>query len=156
MEASNRRKIDRINDMWAKDCQIHLDQLAEETNRHQTLHAKYSDLLTVEKRNLREMQMVVEKFRFQLLRFYRDGTSDPEVLKAAKERGWEIPPEGRPHVKTDLKYWVDTNPDMIEMMMELAEQNDVVELLKEIMTAMKGRGYNIGSAIKMTIHNQGG
>jgi len=142
--------------MWRDDCRIHLNRLAEETDRHQSLHAKYSDLITVEKRELRRMMTVVEKFRFELTRFYRDGTSDPEVLVAARERGWIIPPEGKPHIKTDLRYWVDTNTEMVELQMELADQNDVVDLIKEILTAIKGRGYNIGQAIKMTIHNQGG
>lgn len=153
---SNRRKIDRINDMWSEDCKFDITKLAEETNRHQTLHAKYSDLLTVEKRELRRMQMLTEKFRFELMRFYRDGTSDREMLKYAQEHGWAVPPEGKPHVKTDLKFWVDTNNEMIEMMLDLADQNDVVETIDGILKALNNRSYSINAAIKMVIHNNGG
>lgn len=155
-ELSNRRKIDRINDMWHVDAKYDICNLAEESNLNYSIHAKYSDLLTVERRELRKMQHVVEKFRFELMRFYRDGTHDKDMLKYAQDHGWAIPPEGKPHVRTDLKYWVDTNNEMIEMMLDLAEQNDVVETLERILKAIDNRSYSINAAIKMVVNNNGG
>lgn len=152
----NRRRIDQINDMWSEDCKFDITKLAEEASNHYSLHAKYSDLLTVEKRQLRKMQAETEKFRFRLMRFYRDGPTIKEDLEEAINRGWTIPPGGKAHVKTDLKYWVDTNNEMIDMMLTLSDQNDIVEAIDNILKAINSRSYSINSAIDMVIHNNGG
>lgn len=142
--------------MWAEDSPMDVADLLNEEAKQVKLHAKYQAILTEERRKLRRLQVEAEKFRFTLMRFYRDGATDKSQLEYAKERGWEIPPSGKPHVKTDLKFWVDTNPEMTEIMLELAEQQDLVETLEGIMESIKGRGYNVNSAVKLKIHDDGG
>lgn len=141
--------------MWAEDAPIDVSDLLREQAKQFIIHGKYQGILTAERRKLRQMQVDAEKFRFALLRFYRDGAADREQLEYAKQRGWEIPASGKPHVKTDLKHWVDTNSEMVEIMLDLAEQQDLVETLEGIMEAIKGRGYNINKAVDMKIHDDG-
>jgi hypothetical protein len=153
----NRRRIDQINDLWKADCKfpIDLDGLIKAASDHLSIHQKYLDIKTVEQRQLARKKLQAEKFRFKLLRFYRDGTDDPETLQTAKERGWEIPPEGKPHMKTDVKLWVDTNDDMIELVLDLSEQNDIVEQINEILSAINNRSYAINKVIDAVIHRDG-
>lgn len=155
----NRRRIDQINDMWKVDAPFSTDplKLPEESSRCYSDQQKYSDIKTKEIRKLREMASAIEKFRFKLMRFYRDGVPDPndEMMISAKERGWEIPPQGKPSVKTDVKFWVDTNPDMIEMTLELGEQNDIIELLDNILQAHKNKTYAINETMKQVRSNNG-
>lgn len=153
----NRRRIDTINDMWKDDAKfpIDLDGLIAANSSHYSLHQKYLDIKTVEQRKLSRLKSEVEKFRFKLMRFYRDGTTDHETLKIAQANGWEIPPEGRPHIKSDIKYWVDTNDQMIEMMLLLSEQNDIVEQVDSILAAINNRSFSINKTIDAVIHRDG-
>lgn len=155
-QKSNRPRLDQINDMWAEDSPMDVSDLLKEEDKQVRLHAKYQAILTEERRKLRRMQVDAERFRFNLMRFYRDGATDKDQLEYAKQRGWEIPPSGKPHVKTDLKFWVDTNPEMTEIMFELAEQQDLVETLEGIMEGIKARGFNVNAAVKLKIHDDGG
>jgi hypothetical protein len=155
-QKSNRRRLDEINDMWAEDGPIDVADLLNEEARQFRIHGKYQSILTTERRKLRKMQTDAETFRFSLLRFYRDGATDRDQLEYAQQRGWAIPASGKPHVKTDLKHWVDTNNEMVEIMLELAEQQDLVETLEGIMEAIKGRGFSVNAAVKMKVHDDGG
>src|SRR4051812_2640494 len=124
---SNRRRGDQICDMWKEDAPFATDieGLIQAQSHHYTLHQKYSQIKINEQRRLAKMKGEVESFHFKLMRFYRDGAIDVDTLKVAREKGWEIPPEGKPYLKTDVKLWVDTNHTMAEMVVELSEQNDV-------------------------------
>jgi hypothetical protein len=159
MTTSNRRRIDQINDMWKADAPFSTDplKLPEESSRTLSDLAKYRDLKTNELRRLRKMSADMEKFRFKLVRFYRDGTAKPtdQILIDAKERGWELPPGGAPTVKTDVKQWVDTNPDMVIMTLDLAEQNDIIELIDGILQDLKNRSYAINETMKQVRYNSG-
>jgi Recombination, repair and ssDNA binding protein UvsY len=155
MNIPNRRRVEQINDMWGEDSRIHFESLLEETDRHYVLHKKYNGLLIEETRRLRDISNFANKLRFRLIRFYTVGPTTKEEKEHAEQEGWPLPPEGRPD-KTHVKYWVDTNDDMIKVTNELAEQNDIVESLHRIMKAIDGRSYSIGHAIKMKVHNDGG
>jgi len=145
--------------MWRQDAPYSTDpvKLPEEASRTYSDLAKYRDLKTIEVRRLREMQADANKFHFRLTKFYRDGVGDMNhpMLVEAKERGWEIPPGGAPTVKTDVKHWVDTNPDMVIITLAIAEQNDIVELIDGIISDLKSRPWSIGQTMKQVRHNNG-
>lgn len=155
----NRRRIDQINDLWKTDAPFSTDplKLPEEGSRTLSDLQKYRDLKTIEQRKLRELNVKVEAFRFRVMRFYRDGVDKPtdEMFILAKERGWELPPGGKPSVKTDVKFWVDSNPDMVEMILALAEQNDVIELLDGIIKDLHDRAILLSSTMKQVRFNSG-
>lgn len=145
--------------MWKEDAPFSTDpvKLPNEASKCSGDIQKYCDIKTVEQRKLREMSIYADNFRFKLMRFYRDGvaTLDKETAATAKEREWEIPPGGKPSVKTDVKSWVDSNPDMINIILDLGEQNDILELVEAAIKALHAKAILISSTMKQVQHNNG-
>lgn len=154
----NRPKIDQIRDMWKEDAPFSTDplKLPEEASRTLSDLAKYRDLKFIEQRKLAKMQIGAEAFRFRLMRFYRDGVAkaDDPMLIQSKERKWEVPPGGKPP-KTDVKFWVDSNHDMVELILNLSEQNDIIEFIDGIIKDLGNRSFSINETMKQVRYNNG-
>jgi hypothetical protein len=159
MDLPNRRRIDQINDMWRDDAPYSTDplKLPEEGSRTLSDIQKYHDIKTKEQRRLRELSIQTEAFRFKLMRFFRDGPagSTDEMWIIFKERAWELPPGGKPSIKTDVKFWVDSNPGMTELILALSEQNDIIELIDGIIKALHARAVLLSSTMKQVRFNLG-
>jgi hypothetical protein len=143
--------------MWKSDAPYKVDpiELIAEGSNNYSLIAKYADIRVIEKRKLHKLSITVEAFRFKLTRFYRDGALTQQELDVAKSNGWEIPPEGKAQ-KPDIKGWVESNPTMIQMYLELSEQNDIIEFLELVLKSLHSRGYNITTSSQLVIKNNGG
>jgi hypothetical protein len=137
--------MEDILNEWEKDGALDLSELARESSDTYLLHAKYQRMYVAANRKLREMMMQVEEFRRDLTIFYRDG-GDPESIAEAKQRGWLLPPQGKP-LKADVETYVNTCPGMVTLNLALAEQSDMVTLLHEIIESINTRSYMIGHAI---------
>lgn len=145
-------RLDELRAMWKADAPYKVDPigLVGEGSNNYSLIAKYKDIRVVEQRKLRKLEITAEAFRFKLNRFYRDGALSPDELELARMHGWEIPPEGKAQ-KADIKGWVDSNPTMIRMMLELGEQNDIIDFLDNVLKSLHSRGYNIRSSADLLI-----
>lgn len=157
MQPTNLRRIDQINEMWKADAKYKSDPLsiAEEGSHNISLHAKYQGFKSEETRKLAELKLGVEILRFKLLRFYRDGSLTPQEMQYAEQAGWEKPPGGKPVLKTDVKFWVESNSELIGLMLQLSDQNDIVELLDDIIKMIHSRGYNVNATIEIVKHING-
>lgn len=148
-ERPNRRRLDQINDLWEEDAPFSTDpdKIPQEQSSNYSKIAKYQRLWGEEQRRLRKLMHASESLRFRLTRLFRDGPLTQEDHDTIKQMGWDTPPEGRA-MKGDLKLWVDTNPTMVETMVELGEQNDVVETLVDIIATLQQRNISLAVAAK--------
>jgi hypothetical protein len=148
------KRIDQILEMWSKDGPLDLTALDIESSNKYKLHAKYQKMYAEEGRRLREMTAKVDQFRLDALIFYRDGMSK-ENKELVLQRGWRLPPQGKP-LKSDIEQYVRTNPDIVTLNLELADQSDCVDLIEDILKTIAQRGYSVGNAIKwIALHVHG-
>lgn len=155
----NRRRIDQFRDMWEEDSQpfqTDPDKLPGEAARLFSVMAKYMNLKSQEVVKLAKKNAAADKLRFRLTRLYRDGPLSKEEQETVLEQGWELPPEGKCAVKTDVKQWVETNPAMVELMIDVVEQNEIVELLDRAYWALKERSEAVRQTMQQVRFIHGG
>lgn len=137
--------LEEILDLWEKDCQIDRLELGEESLKIGQLHHKYLKIYSIEKKKLRELEILYKKLRHDKNEFFTMGHT-----KETKEKGWQLPPQGR-IAKSEVSNYVDLDRDVIEMGLELGAQHEKIKELETIMDRIDARRWEIGNAIKWTM-----
>jgi recombination/repair/ssDNA binding protein UvsY len=134
-------KLDDIHREWERDAavdEVNLDRAASETPK---LHAKYLRLMS-------EERMIGKKLRADLVQLEADvesrilGTMSREDLE---RRGWR--PEQRRILKPAAAIEVSRDPEVIDMRLRAALQDEKVEVLESIVKMVMNRNFVIKSMI---------
>jgi Recombination, repair and ssDNA binding protein UvsY len=133
-----------IDRMWAEDCIWNPEgDFNHESARSDRLHAKYVAILRNERRHLHTLESALARLNREKSYFYMDGHD--EVTRAKK---WELPPGDRTVLRTDLKWVVPGDEDIIEAKGHVASQEAKVEMLVNIVKKLNDRGWGIKNSIK--------
>lgn len=139
--------IDEILKEWEKDCVIDETRFVEAAVDQSLLHYKYNRQYHIERKEMREIQIRLDKLKLEAERFYVGDNT-----KEHSERGWVMPSWGfaergrkKTLLKDEINRLVNTNPDVIELSLELADQSDKVDLLESIMKELSRRSYIMNS-----------
>ena len=137
--------IEQILEMWKKDSSIddmNLDDASKDTAR---LHAKYLELLSVTKLQLKKKEMDQKvMLRDKWLHF--NGKLEKEMVD---KYGWPYDPfNGLKIMKSDMDYYFNADPELQKQESAIVYLKTLVETLQEIMDTLKWRHQSIKNMIE--------
>lgn len=133
--------LDEILEMWKKDAVIDDVCLDEETIKSSKLHAKYLELFSMAKLQLKRKEMEHNSMKKDKWLYYNGKMSQQNMDK----RNWKYDPfdgMSKP-LKSDMDMFYSTDEDLVRIKARVDYQKAIIETLEEIMGNIRWRGTAI-------------
>jgi len=131
--------------MWAKDCNIDANKLDEASRQAPLLHAKYLELISTYKLQLKKTEFEQKKLLKDKWLWYNGKMSQEEM----EEKGWNPDPfNGLKILKGEMDHYYDTDPEIQESELRIQYYKNVIDTLTEIISNVNWRHQTIGNIIK--------
>lgn len=131
--------------MWAKDCVIDPNELDKSSREQPILHAKYLELLSTYKLQLKRAEFS-QKSLLKDKWLYYNGKMDQQRVQ---ELGWEIDPfDGLKVLKGELDYYYDSDPEIQKSEEKIQYFKTVIDTLTDIINNINWRHQTISNIIK--------
>lgn len=145
--------LESILSDWEKDCKIDESNLSRTSVDTAKLHAKYLQLLSVNKLQLKKADLKQKILLKDKWLYYNNKMSQDEI----EAKGWEYDPfKGLKIMKGDMNYYYDSDIDIQKSEELLTYYKTVVDTLQEIVTSLNWRHQTIGNIIKWKQFEAGG
>lgn len=131
--------------MWKKDSKIDSVALDESSKENSKQHAKYIELLSIVKLQLKKKEMEQKVLlRDKWLHF--NGKLEKEKID---EYGWPYDPfNGLKVLKSDMQYYFESDPDLQKSEERITYLKTVKETLEEIVDVIKWKHQTIKNMIE--------
>ena len=134
-----------IHNMWAKDCIIDDMKLDESSRQTPILHAKYLELLSTVKLQLRRAEFSQKDLLKKKWLWY-NGKMDQETIV---ELGWDPDPfDGLKILKGDMDYYYDSDPEIQKSEEKIQYYKTLMETLTDILSNITWRHQTIKNMIE--------
>ena len=134
-----------IHEMWAKDCIIDANKLDEASRQAPLLHAKYLELISTYKLQLKKTEFEQKKLLKDKWLWYNGKMSQEEM----EEKGWNPDPfNGLKILKGEMDHYYDTDPEIQESELRIQYYKNVIDTLTEIINNVNWRHQTISNMIK--------
>lgn len=133
----NKMNIHDIEIAWSTDCQIDLNDLSQSQVHAAKLHHFYNVPLNQSRIRLAELDNAKNKM-ILLKRDYYLGDIAHETLKQYQ---WK--PFQKIIIRADLPAYIQADPDIIEINMEIAQVTQIINFLESIIRSINNRGFQI-------------
>lgn len=131
--------------MWQTDSQIDSMHLDEASRQSPVLHAKYLELLSTAKLQLKRAEFTQKTLLKQKWLYY-NGKMDQDQIS---EMGWDPDPfDGLKVLKGEMDYYYDADPDIQKSEEKIQYFKTLIDTLSEIVDNIKWRHQTIGNMIK--------
>lgn len=134
--------IESIRQMAEADLRIDGTELGDESIRIPQLHGKWLNIFHDESLILRKLEADYKTLRKQKWEYY-SGKMSQEELNALK---WE--PFGHRILRQDLDVYMDSDQDMIRLIMKIDMQKAKVDYLDSLLKGLNNRQWVIRNAIE--------
>lgn len=136
-------KLEQIIEEWRKDALFDDVYLDAESLKTPSLHNKYLKLLSQARLTLRKLKIERKHLSKVLREYYLGNLNNPDDLKDIDREPWV-----HKVMKQDVKEYIDTDYEMIEIDKKLEYTEEKIEVVQEILKMINARGYQINNAIK--------
>lgn len=137
--------LKQIHAMWAEDSKISQSKLDETSRVTPMLHAKYLELLSTTKLQLKRAEFAQKGLLKDKWLYYNGKMSHEEML----DKGWEPDPfNGLKILKGEMDYYYDSDPEIQKSEEKIQYYKTVIETLTEIINNLNWRHQTIGNMIK--------
>ena len=137
--------LKQIHDMWAEDSKISPSKLDETSRVTPMLHAKYLELLSTTKLQLKRAEFAHKVLLKDKWLYYNGKMSSEDML----EKGWEPDPfNGLKILKGEMDYYYDSDPEIQKSEEKIQYYKTVIETITEIINNLNWRHQTIGNMIK--------
>jgi len=137
--------LKKVHEMWQTDCIINNNQLDDTSRQTPILHAKYIQMLSTAKLELRRAEYDQKRLLKDKWLYY-NGKMDQETLK---EKGWDPDPfDGLKILKGEMEYYYDSDQEIQKSEEKIQYWKTVIETLTEIIDNLKWRHQTISNIIK--------
>jgi hypothetical protein len=136
-------KLSDLQGMWAEDCRIDETNLGKESARVPILHAKYINLLSSTRLNLRKAESDYLNCRRKKYRYYRGEMSREEL----ENEGWEQWQGAKP-LKNEIDEFLQGDQDLISFTDKIEYFKTVLYQLEQIIRSINSRTWDIKSSIE--------
>ena len=137
--------VKSIHDMWEKDCVINDMKLDESSRQTPILHAKYLQLLSTVKLQLKRAEFSQKTLLKQKWLWY-NGKMDPIEMN---ELGWDPDPfDGLKVLKGDMDYYYDADPEIQKSEEKIQYYKTIIETLADIISNITWRHQTIKNMIE--------
>ena len=134
-----------IHDMWEKDCVIDDMRLDESYRQAPILHAKYLQLLSTVKLQLKRAEFSQKTLLKQKWLWY-NGKMDPIAMS---ELGWDPDPfDGLKVLKGDMDYYYDADPEIQKSEEKIQYLKTIIDTLEDMINSIKWRHQTIKNMIE--------
>lgn len=143
-------KLTEIQEMWAKDSKINDLDLGKSSTQTAELHAKYLNLLTNSKLQLRKYEADYLRLRRTKFKYYRGEMTREEL----EEYGWDQF-QGIKPLKNEMDEIINCDEDIIKSVDKVEYIKAVLYQLEQIIRSLNGRAWEIKNAIEWTKFTNG-
>lgn len=138
-------KLDEILEMWKKDSVIDNVSLDESSNHFSKIHAKYLEMLSVVKLQLKKKEMD-QKILLRDKWLHFNGKLDKSVID---DYGWSYDPfNGLKILKSDLHYFFESDSDLQKSEERIEYLKTLKDTLQEIVDNIKWKHQAIRNCIE--------
>ena len=129
--------LDKILEMWKDDVVIDDVCLDEETIKSSKLHAKYLELFSMAKLQLKRKEIEHESMKKDKWLYYNGKMTQQDMDK----RNWKYDPfDGMTKpLKSDMDMYYSTDEDLTRIKAQIDYQKTIIETLEEIMGNIRWR-----------------
>lgn len=139
--------------MWKKDSQIEQYNLDETSRNTPQLHAKYLELLSIAKLQMKKAEHTQKSLLHKKWLYYNGKMSQEEIV----ELGWAFDPfNGLKVLKGEMEYYYNSDIDIQKSEEKLTYYKTLIETLTEIVTNLNWRHQTVGNMIKWRQFEAGG
>tara|TARA_A100001035_G_scaffold30876_1_gene20761 strand:+ start:157 stop:600 length:444 start_codon:yes stop_codon:yes gene_type:complete len=136
--------LKQIHDMWSRDSEIKM-QLDESSRETPKLHAKYLELLSTTKLQLKRAEFQQKILLKEKWLYYNGKMSQEDVV----EKGWDPDPfDGLKILKGEMDYYYDSDPEIQKSEEKIQYYKTVIDTLEQIISNLNWRHQTIGNIIK--------
>ena len=134
-----------IHDMWKQDCIINEMKLDESSRQTPILHAKYLELLSTVKLQMKRSEFSQKTLLKQKWLYY-NGKMDQDQIA---EMDWDPDPfNGLKILKGEMDYYYDSDPEIQKSEEKIQYYKTVIDTLTEIMNNINWRHQTIKNMIE--------
>jgi len=134
-------KIEQLYEEWAKDGEIDIANISQNSADIPKLHNKYFRWYTEEGLKLKKYKSDY-KILVKLKTDYYSGNMDSYELK---EHGWE--PQPLKILRSDIPTYLDSDKDVVNLSLKIGMQEAIVEYLESIIRQINNRNYILKNVI---------
>ncbi len=139
--------------MWKKDSVIEQFNLDDTSRNTPALHAKYLELLSIAKLQLKKADLAQKSLLKKKWLYYNGKLTQDQIV----ELGWEFDPfNGLKVLKGEMDYYYDADVDIQRSEEKILYHKTMIETLTEIVTNLNWRHQTIGNMIKWRQFEAGG
>ena len=145
--------LESVLEMWKKESQIEQYNLDETSRNTPQLHAKYLELLSIAKLQMKKAEHTQKSLLHKKWLYYNGKMSQEEIV----ELGWEFDPfNGLKVLKGEMEYYYNSDIDIQQSEEKLTYYKTLIETLTEIVTNLNWRHQTVGNMIKWRQFEAGG
>ena len=136
--------LKQIHEMWSRDSEIKM-QLDESSRETPKLHAKYLELLSTTKLQLKRAEFQQKVLLKDKWLYYNGKMSQEDVV----DKGWDPDPfDGLKILKGEMDYYYDSDPEIQKSEEKIQYYKTVIDTLEQIISNLNWRHQTIGNIIK--------
>ena len=137
--------LKQIHEMWSEDCKISQSKLDETSRVTPMLHAKYLELLSTTKLQLKRAEFVQKGLLKDKWLYYEGKMSKEDI----EEKGWVFDPYDGLNIRTkhDKEYYYESDPDIQKSEEKIQYYKVVIETLEDIINTIRWRHATIKNII---------
>lgn len=136
-------QLDELQKLWSEDCLIDSTQLGHEALNTPIKHAKYINIMSSVKLQLRKAMSDYDRLRRNKFRYYRGEMSKDELSTL----GWSQW-QGTKPLKNEMDEFLQGDEDLIKLQDKIAYIEAIHFQLEQIIRSINSRGWDIKSAIE--------
>jgi len=145
--------LEEVLKMWAKDSEIDEIRLDEASKHTASLHAKYLEMLSVTKLQLKRKDMEFKVLLKNKWLWYNGKMSKDQI----DQLGWEYDAlNGLKVLKGEMDYYYDADPHIQEAQAKIDYLKTLIETLEEIINTIRWRHSTIKNMIDWRKFESGG
>lgn len=136
-------KLTELQEMWKQDAIINETNLGSESAKTPTLHAKYLNLLSSARINLRKTESDYFNCRRKKYKYYR-GEMTKEELEEENWSQWQ----GNKPLKNEMDEFLQCDGDLIKFQDKIEYYKTIVLHLEQILRSLNSRTWDIKNSIE--------
>ena len=142
-------KLEEIQELWNRDREIDISELATESIRIPQIHDKYLKIYVDEKIKLRKLQLNLAKISKMKSDYYSGRMSQEELDRLE----WQ--PFLVKVIKGEVNSYVESDDDIIKLKETIALMEEKINYIDSVIRMINNRGFQIKSAIDWIKYKDG-
>ena len=142
-------KLEEIQELWNRDREIDITELATESIRIPQIHDKYLKIYVDEKIKLRKLQLNLAKIS-KMKSDYYSGRMPQEELDRLEWQPFLVKV-----LKGEVNSYVESDDDIIKLKETIALMEEKINYIDSVIRMINNRGFQIKSAIDWIKYKDG-